>query len=216
MTNISKTIGYAEYSWNPVVGCSHGCPYCYAKRLNDRFKFIPEWTKPEFFEKRLEQPSKLKKNSVVFVCDMADLFCKAVPKEWIRKIIDTCTINRQHRFIMLTKNPQRCYDFTYWQNTLVGQTITKGLGFYPKDYKHELDFLSIEPIMGSFEGIDLGGFDFIIVGAMTGADPVVPKREWIDSIQHPHIFYKNNIIKYFPDLKEKSIDINFIKGQYRI
>ena len=29
--NISMTIGWATRSWNPVTGCKHGCPYCYAR-----------------------------------------------------------------------------------------------------------------------------------------------------------------------------------------
>ena len=26
-----------DSSWSPVTGCRHGCPYCYAKRIADRF-----------------------------------------------------------------------------------------------------------------------------------------------------------------------------------
>lgn len=34
--NKSK-IDWTDYSWNPVTGCKHGCPYCYAERLCKRF-----------------------------------------------------------------------------------------------------------------------------------------------------------------------------------
>ena len=30
-------IDWAEMSWNPVTGCRHGCPYCYARRTAHRF-----------------------------------------------------------------------------------------------------------------------------------------------------------------------------------
>ena len=30
-------IDWADASWNPVAGCYNGCPYCYAKRIADRF-----------------------------------------------------------------------------------------------------------------------------------------------------------------------------------
>jgi len=36
----------------------------------------------------------------------------------------------------------------------------------------------------------------VIVGAMTGQGAIKPKKEWIDSIKHPNIFYKNNIKKF--------------------
>ena len=29
--------GEPGYTWNPITGCLHNCPYCYAKRIADRF-----------------------------------------------------------------------------------------------------------------------------------------------------------------------------------
>lgn len=34
--NKSK-IEWCDYTWNPVTGCLHGCPYCYARRIAERF-----------------------------------------------------------------------------------------------------------------------------------------------------------------------------------
>lgn len=30
-------IDWAETTWNPVTGCLHGCEYCYAWRIAERF-----------------------------------------------------------------------------------------------------------------------------------------------------------------------------------
>lgn len=30
-------IDWADMSWNPITGCRHGCPYCYARRTAERF-----------------------------------------------------------------------------------------------------------------------------------------------------------------------------------
>ena len=36
---MNKTkIEYVEHTWNPVTGCLHGCEYCYARRIANRFK----------------------------------------------------------------------------------------------------------------------------------------------------------------------------------
>lgn len=35
---MNKTkIEWADYTWNPVTGCLHGCPYCYAEKIAHRF-----------------------------------------------------------------------------------------------------------------------------------------------------------------------------------
>ena len=36
-------IDWADSTWNPVTGCLHGCEYCYARRIAERFSgFAPE------------------------------------------------------------------------------------------------------------------------------------------------------------------------------
>ena len=38
MTMGKKTkIDWADATWNPVTGCLHGCEYCYARRIAERF-----------------------------------------------------------------------------------------------------------------------------------------------------------------------------------
>lgn len=38
MPPLNKTdIEWADYTWNPVTGCQHNCPYCYAKGIAYRF-----------------------------------------------------------------------------------------------------------------------------------------------------------------------------------
>jgi protein gp37 len=48
MSGIHRTkIDWADSTWNPVSGCLHGCPHCYAKTIAWRFKPKPsEWPEP--------------------------------------------------------------------------------------------------------------------------------------------------------------------------
>ena len=36
MGNKTK-IDWCDATWNPVTGCLHGCEYCYARRIAERF-----------------------------------------------------------------------------------------------------------------------------------------------------------------------------------
>lgn len=48
MSGIHRTkIDWSDASWNPVSGCLHDCPYCYARNMVRRFQPKPsEWPEP--------------------------------------------------------------------------------------------------------------------------------------------------------------------------
>lgn len=123
-------IDWATTSWNPVTGCRHGCPYCYARKTAHRFAppgervadasatnhVLAEKVKncpypfgfePTLHEYRLNLPERKAEPQTVFVCSMADLFGRWVPTSWIVKVLDACQRAPQHRYLFLTKNPGR-------------------------------------------------------------------------------------------------------------
>lgn len=123
-------IEWADVTWNPVTGCCHDCPYCYARRIAERFgshmetENMIELTAPEekpdgaiapfpfdfaptFHRYRLDEPRRVKKPRTIFVCSMADLFGEWVPDEWIKAVFDACEAAPRHRYLFLTKNPAR-------------------------------------------------------------------------------------------------------------
>lgn len=57
-------IDWCDCTVNPVVGCPNGCAYCYARKINDRFHFIDDWTKPQFFPERLKEFESKKPKSI--------------------------------------------------------------------------------------------------------------------------------------------------------
>lgn len=34
---LKTKIEWCDSTWNPVTGCRHECPYCYARRIAERF-----------------------------------------------------------------------------------------------------------------------------------------------------------------------------------
>jgi protein gp37 len=197
------------YVFNPILGCRHGCPYCYARRMNDRFKWIPVWTNQVFFHERLIEPYQRTIPTTIFVGSMCDMFGEWIREDWIKQVLYITEHNPQHTFMFLTKNPFRYIRFKYPANVMLGCTITdNGLSVdlnrnVMRRLKNEgkRTFVSVEPILSGFKGLSFDMFDLVIIGAQTGRKAIIPLREWVDSIVHPNIYYKNNILKYFPDLK---------------
>ena len=152
---------------------------------------------PTLHEYRLNDPATKGFGKTIFVCSMADLFGNWVPLEWILKVFDACKAAPGHRYLFLTKNPERYISLAeqdllpkgdeYWYGTTVTDPYTGA--FWCKDYN---TFISAEPILQPFgkSKVDPTGcitaelIDWIILGAETGnrKDKVVPERSWIEDV----------------------------------
>ena len=209
---MNKTkIEWCDYTWNPVVGCKHGCSYCYAKKICNRFKMIPKFEEPKFYPERINDPLKKKEHSTIFVVSMGDLFGEWVPAEWIKQVLSTTWAAPGHKFMFLTKNPKRYKEFEFPENCWLGATITgeQTKEDWPRNLKNDIigslyglknkTFLSIEPLLGQFWGHSFTGIDQVIIGAMTGPGAVKPEKHWIESITHDNILYKSNIKPFMKD-----------------
>ena len=253
---MNKTkIEWCDMTWNPVTGCLHGCGYCYARKIAERFggggygiemgMFIskykegvfqppydlaePQFAKtkndwyreapypygfePTFHRYRLDEPQKVKKPQNVFVCSMADLFGDWVPDEWVKQVFEACKKAPQHRYLFLTKNPERYCNvlkrIDAADNFWFGTTITNDeMPFFWSD-KHNT-FLSIESLQSDFKEKEILNsyvrevfVDWVIIGAETGnrKGKVTPKREWIENIvnycreMNVPVFMKDSLAK---------------------
>ena len=153
-------IDWTDWTWNPVTGCwgpggtpeePRWCPHCYAKkmaegRLRGRAGYDAQQPfAPTFHEDRLYEPVKEKRPSKIFVSSMGDLFGDWVPREWIKRVLDTVrwcnyrgiVVSKQgdqgetvlstewQIFQFLTQNPKRLAGFNPWpKNCWVGATAT--------------------------------------------------------------------------------------------
>lgn len=204
-------IDWCDSTWNPVTGCLHGCEYCYARGMAERFggkqkyanifdesepikgsdgKILayPHSFSPTFHRYRLNDYAG-KNGRNIFVCSMADLFGDWVPDSWIEEVFKACEKAPQHNYLFLTKNPKRyekLLDRYMPDNMWFGWSQTEPMGdkivFTTHHSVHT--FVSIEPLLKPFEEFHIRGVDWVIIGAETGRrkNKVIPERKWIEDI----------------------------------
>jgi protein gp37 len=123
--------------WNPVVGCTHhgaGCKHCYADELHTKRhkafvkhggvnpkggkpmarQYAHPFEKVQLLPERLDAPLRRRKPTCYFVNSVSDLFHKDVPFEFIAAVYGVMAACPQHRFIVLTKRPERMLEFMQW------------------------------------------------------------------------------------------------------
>jgi len=187
-------IEWADYVWNPVVGCLNDCPYCYARKIARRFEGtgkFPKGFKPWFFEERLKEPLKVKKPSRIFVCSMGELFGHWVPKEWICRVMDTVGKAQWHTFMFLTKCPWELWKVNFPWNAWVGVTVNRlpqegGRVFrLAERCNARVKFVSLEPMFTDFVPEryleSWKKMDWVIVGAQTNPYRF-PERAWVEKV----------------------------------
>lgn len=199
MNALHKTkIEWCDYTWNPIVGCENNCWYCYAKKINDRFKFVEDFGRPEFFPERVTEfkvPALPKKRNriaqlispdkpVVFVCSMGDVFgCGFNAFVAVFRVIKN---NPEVNFMLLTKEPKGYIGWEIPKNCYLGYTVCGGKNFedtYDDNLKVMEDlatkqnwlaggfkktFISAEPLLGDCSRLDFSFAEFVIAGALTG------------------------------------------------
>ena len=178
----NQDIEWASWSWNPITGCLHACPYCYARDI--AFSIYPEEVgfSPAIWLDRLTAPANQRVPSGadqnvalknVFACSMADLFGRWVPEEWIRKVLSIVAANQQWNFLFLTKFPKRMAEFEIPANAWMGTTVDLQARVANAEKAFEkvkapIRWLSIEPMLEPLQFNHLDLFDWVVVG---GASP---------------------------------------------
>jgi len=175
-------IEWADWSWNPVTGCLHGCPYCYARNI--AFDIYPDGVgfSPTIWLDRLTGPQNQKVPSDadanvarknIFTCSMADLFGRWVPSEWIERVLAEVQANPRWNFLFLTKFPKRMAEFPIPGNAWMGTTVDLQARVANAERAFEkvkagVRWLSIEPLLEPLKFSRLDLFDWIVIG---GASP---------------------------------------------
>jgi protein gp37 len=206
-------ISWAAWSWNPVTGCLHGCPYCYARAIaaDKRFKdAYPAGFTPLFHTERLDAPKYTtipKKHQDdpayrrVFVCSMADLYGRWVPRDWIKSVHAAMVESPQWQYITLTKFPDRYAGLQMPAGAWVGTSIDeqrrvriaqRAFDRLPpgqRDGGDIVKWLSLEPLREDLKFDDLSMFDWVVIGAQTATyqpdgkvESFAPPFTWVSRI----------------------------------
>lgn len=206
-------IDWCDVVWNPVWGCRHNCPYCYARRFARRFGKLkahqemkhvesPGWTlelltklawnlrafKPTFLWSNFDQPFP-RKPARIFVDSMSDIaFWKP---DWMHMVLRKIRRHPEHTFLFLTKDPGAYENLSFPKNCWLGvsaSTQEEAVQRQEGLIGHAHTFLSLEPIQEEIDprAITLETIDWLIIGAETGnrKEKVIPEHSWI----HPLVF----------------------------
>ncbi|WP_245533986.1 DUF5131 family protein [Effusibacillus pohliae] len=194
-----SSIEWTEATWNPVTGCtkiSEGCRHCYAATMAKRLHAMNNPRYANGFNVTLHHdlvdlPLKWKRPRRIFVNSMSDLFHKDIPFEFIQQVFQTMQRAHWHTFQILTKRSDRLLELSFdlpWPNN-----IWQGVSVEDERVIHRIDhlrqvpakirFLSLEPLIGPLNNLDLRGIHWVIVGGESGPGARPMKKEWVESIR---------------------------------
>ncbi len=214
----STSIEWAQWSWNPITGCKHDCPYCYARDIAKRFtNLYVNGFDPSFWPHRLcaavntSVPQRAESDTAyknVFTGSMADIFGRWVPAEWIDLTIASVRNNPQWNFLFLTKFPQRVHEFgnmpeNAWMGTTVDcqERVANAEKAFAK-MGGGIKWLSVEPMLTPLKFTRLDLFDWVVIGGASKSAQTpawVPPFDWVSDLHKQAreagcaIYHKDNL-----------------------
>lgn len=194
-----SSIEWTEVTWNPTTGCnkiSEGCRFCYAEIMSKRLHAMGQSKYRNGFELTLHDdtlmiPYTWKKPRIVFVNSMSDLFHKNIPLAYIQEVFRVMKENRMHTFQILTKRADilaRYNSLLDWTpNIWMGVTVENQNVIERVDYLRGtgafIKFLSLEPLIGPIQDLNLYNIDWVIVGGESGPKARPVRKEWVLDIK---------------------------------
>lgn len=206
----SSRIEWTEATWNPVAGCtvlSPGCTNCYAMRMAARLDAMGQakyrgttrksggrakWTgKIALDRAALEIPKRWKRGRLIFVNSMSDLFHKSVPDDFVLDVFATMRATPQHTYQVLTKRPERVlaldpkldWPANVWMGTSVESADYLDRTDLLRETHAKTKFLSLEPLLGPLDELDLRGIHWVIAGGESGPGARPVEKDWVRAIR---------------------------------
>jgi protein gp37 len=192
-------IEWTEETWNPITGCtkcSDGCLHCYAETFARRLQAMGNPRYLNGFEVTIhrdlfEKPFEWRKQKLVFVNSMSDLFHEDIPDKIILQLFDIMNLASSHTFQILTKRSKRLVELSRkirWTNNIwMGVSVENQNALFRcddlKKTKAYIKFVSAEPLLEPLSTINLNGIDWIIVGGESGVGSRQIEENWVLELQ---------------------------------
>jgi protein gp37 len=201
----NDSVDWANWTWNPVTGCEHGCKFCYAREIanSERMAAVyPNKFEPTYHPYRLDAPKNTKRKESgderdgrVFVCSMADLFGKWVPTPWIKSVFDACLESPEWEYLFLTKWPARYAQMPLLKKAWYGASVIqqsdvarveKAMAAFQTDC---VKWISLEPMLGPITFNDLSWCNLVVIGGQTSTTQpegyvpeFAPEFDWVVNV----------------------------------
>ena len=193
---------WCKWSWDPLTGCEHDCESCnavtkmkklYARTHDEGFTSFSPRLWPERFDAPYETPipkSNAAGNRNVFLNRLGDLFGAWVEREHVEAILNIVEDTPQWNYIVLTKNPKRCSNFSLPVNIWLGVKVDKqgeikpALDFFAT-FEGPVRFLYCDPLLEWLQFPTLECVEWLIVGSRAKSEngpAFVPPRLWTSSM----------------------------------
>jgi protein gp37 len=199
----SSAIEWTDATWNPVTGCtkvSRGCDNCYAERFSERFRGVRGHPFEVGFDltlrpERIMQPLAWKRQRMIFVNSMSDLFHKQIPRTFIDQVFDTMERANWHTFQVLTKRSSLLSRYLkgrygignapahIWCGVSIEDAQAKVRITQLSAARASIRFLSLEPLLGPIGRLDLAAIDWVIVGGESGPRARPMHADWVREIR---------------------------------
>lgn len=195
----SSSIEWTEATWNPVTGCnkvSEGCRNCYAATMAKRLhamgnpRYLNEFNLTLHHD-LINLPLRWKQPKRIFVNSMSDLFHKDVPIEFIQSVFETMVKAHWHTFQILTKRSDRLLEISHllpwpiniWQGVSVEDDRVTFRIDNLRNIPAQVKFLSIEPLIGPVNNLNLQNIHWVIVGGESGSGARPMDADWVRTIR---------------------------------
>jgi protein gp37 len=135
----------------------------------------------------LTLPLAWKRPMTIFVNSMSDLFHPDVPFEYVQDVFAIMERASWHRFQVLTKRADTLEkvsgELSWPPNVWMGVSVENSRFTHRINHLRrtgaKVKFLSLEPLLGPLEGLDLKGIDWVIVGGESGPGARPLRPEWV-------------------------------------
>jgi len=209
MTVIGSNISWTHSTWNLAIGCtkvSAGCDHCYAEELVNRSgTFKQRFDQVVLKLDRLSHVRKFRPlvdpettrlmPHMVFVNSMSDFWHSDIPDETIGQILDVMEQHPETIFQILTKRPVRARKLLadryrgkgipphIWIGVSAEDNRVAGRLNIMRRLREQVGsgtfFVSVEPIVGPTDKLDLTGIAWTITGGESGPRARKMEKPWL-------------------------------------